>query len=329
MYKKELYALLASILIVFIFIFSRTGYSQEKLCLAVSSTNDKVRIAYKYDYSSDIWIDFKKVGINSIMGIESLHLASNKGHSVNPDLDRPSNLLLKSTTDWVGPYIVKSNSIKNNKKPSFTGGWHGSNGNSTGNSTARTLSLKVFTDKKQTDFNKTISCNKVNIDVVNLIAGYNTLSLKGKNREILKETVHYTITKGRIDVLVETQALDDVTIIKYYGLQTQNSAWKGKIYYIGGNNKEGFSSTKNSSSGFKRYYPNVSQFQIFSQLGTHKITAWIDRKYGIGNMELVKVDVPCAFTLSYGKSYFNLINGYSKLLKKGEKISWCGGYMLD
>ena len=46
---------------------------------------------------------------------------------------------------------------------------------------------------------------------------------------------------------------------------------------------------------------------------------------GLGNFNYCLVK-PQAFNLSYGKTYFNLINGRECVLGKGESVGWSGRY---
>jgi hypothetical protein len=296
----------------------------------VYKSQNFLRISSKYSKSNDLWIQFNKIGINNIFGISSLYLANNTNPSVNPNLTRESQVFLKAFTDWIGPYKVKSNNSAMADNRIFTGGWHSIKKNNIKIPTAKTLNYTITADGKAIQLDQVTYCNKVKIDVVNLIQGFNSLNRDGDKKYILKETINYTIFCNNVDVSVKIEALEDITILKYYGLQTQNTPWEGKIQYI--NSQYGnkvIDYTFPSNSGAKKDYPNAKEYNLFSISGNDKLKAWIDSKYGIGKMQYVSDSLPCAFTPATNKSYFNLINGISVSLKKYSKLYWRGGYIFS
>ncbi len=282
----------------------------------VYKSNGLVSVAFKYDKDHSMWIDFKPGGVNSIFGINKISIKGTGTNNKEKVLENNEEVLMNSTTDWIGPYMVKSNSDGNSNKAAFTGGWHGFNGDGTGAPTAKTISISVLADHKKVEKNKNILCSKVEITVVNLIQAYNTKSSDGKGRPVLKETVYYNITGNTIDVENRIEALESITIEKYYGLQTQNSSWRDTVTYGDGDAINGYI----NSSGQK-----ISQYTLKGN--GNALTAWIDNKYDLGKGEYVKSQTS-AFTVAYGKSYFNLINGVDVHLEKGSVVKWKGGYIF-
>ncbi|MCX8131259.1 MAG: hypothetical protein N3I35_14320 [Clostridia bacterium] len=292
---------------------------------------EKLLFVFKYNETDDMWIEFKKCGINSIMSISAIYLAPNMKTGVDPDFSRKTVTFMKAYTDFIGPYIVSAKNNGDSGSPSFTGGWHGSNGNETGNPTARTISVKVKTDSSYQAVEGVIPCYTAEIHVTNLIQGYNT---KQQHREILLENVYYGINNGRIDVRVETEALEDVSIQKYYGLQIQNNPWNQNISFR-------IEKTKTTSENMlltkiehaNRYYPTAEKLIINATYGKHRLEVWIDPTYGMGKMKYISGDKPYAFsfkpTKGSGKSYFNLINGLEFSLPKDCKMYWHGGYVFS
>ncbi len=289
----------------------------------VYKSNGLISVAFKYDTDLSMWIDFKSGGVNSIFGISKISIKGTGRNSKDKvlknnekELKNNEKVLMNSTTDWIGPYMVKSNSDGNSNKAAFTGGWHGFNGDGTGAPTAKTISVSVLADDKKVEKNKTILCDKVRITVVNLVQGYNTKSSDGKGRPVLKETVYYNIEGNKIDVETGIEALESITIEKYYGLQTQNSSWRDTVTYGDGKAINGYI----NSTGQK-----ISQYTLKGN--GNVLTAWIDNEYELGKGEYVKGQAS-AFTAAYGKSYFNLINGVNVHLEKGSVVNWKGGYIF-
>jgi hypothetical protein len=57
-----------------------------------------------------------------------------------------------------------------------------------------------------------------------------------------------------------------------------------------------------------------------------KLVLNLEEGLGLGNLG---VGTPRAFSASYRKSYFNLVNGIDLNLKKGEKVFWKGAWFWD
>jgi hypothetical protein len=83
-----------------------------------------------------------------LFSLSSLYLANNSNLSLNPNSKNNSHILLKSSSDWVGPYIVKSNFSSSSKNIFFTGGWHSVFKNNIEAPTAKTLSYTITADGK-------------------------------------------------------------------------------------------------------------------------------------------------------------------------------------
>ena len=60
----------------------------------------------------------------------------------------------QSCTDYVGPYIVKDLLGQEDQQIRFTGGWHGKNGDSTGDRTGKTRSYKIYAGQKIVENNQ-------------------------------------------------------------------------------------------------------------------------------------------------------------------------------
>lgn len=286
-------------------------------------------VAHKYADRADLWIVFDHYGANRLYSFAQWRIAVNEGERVDPDLYRPSDVLQDAISDWIGPYIVMANEQgTGNDAQHFTGGVHAYEGNDKGSATARTVSSRVWADGRELKEDGQIeSDDSVSIQVINRIQGSNTKRADGSGREILQETVHYTIAGGHVQVSVETEALEDVTISRYYGLQTVNMAWNDKIRYYAGDDIAAIHPVKSySDSGLLSQSPNVDRFLLNSGDERHLLYVWLDRSYGLGTMENVAKHRPAAFTFEYGKSYFLQIMDTELVVPKGKTVSWRGGY---
>ncbi|WHH60389.1 hypothetical protein [Petroclostridium sp. X23] len=285
---------------------------------------NKVQIIHKYSEGYDMWLDFERGGVNSILGIGNIYLAPNDQSTIRTSLSKTAKILSLSCTDWTSPYVVKD-MAKPNKTPNFTGGWHGYNGDGTGRPTARTAQYEVVADGEPLQANKEKFCETAEIKVVNLIEGYNTKDLPENEKYVLKETVHYLIVNGQINIDVEIEALKDIAIERYYGIQTVNYGWRDIVAYADSSVYQGQLS---SDSGAIKDMPNIDSITIKNTKDGHYLKAWINKSYDLGSQQYVNSSLPGVFTESYGKSYFNIVNGSTLMMKTGDKHYLRGGYLL-
>lgn len=303
----------------------------------VSLNNDVIKIGNKYNATQDLIITFAKGGINQLMGIGGVSLAGNTDSKVNSDPNRSATVLQSAQSDWIGPYILKANANGDATPSNFTGGWHGTTGSGTGNPTARMVSYHVYADGVEVTDGQVIGCNRVDIIVVNMIQGCNTMNLD--QREIMQETVHYSIQKGAIEVITEMYApIETIIIQKMYGIQTcQDGYGAGTIHFRKGDSTARKSIQAAVNSGAISTYPNVDRYCIRSADNEHNLIAWLDQTLDLGTtaQQAANVDAanPGALVSWYNpgsKAYFSLINGAGKYIgmAAGVRRYYRGGYVF-
>lgn len=255
---------------------------------------------------------FEKVGINGLMSIKSIsqiNLLTSITTSTN------------SNSDWIGPYMVKEQDEQDetSEEARFTGGWHGSNGDGTGEPTAHTVNVKVFADGEELSSFFSGEAKVITLIVTNHIESYN------KGNEVLEEVVTYQIYNNRIDVNVKITALKDIEILRYYGLQSLNKSYDQNIeyFYLDGTSKKS-EKHQYSDSGYEKI---IYSFEL-SSYNEAKLYAWLNPTCDLAQFDYLEEDQPYVFTMSYGKTYFNLVNGIILKLDEGESISWSGGYVI-
>lgn len=280
--------------------------------------NDNIHVSYRYKTNTDMHIVIGKCGINNMLNIKAIYLVKNDSGEVSPWATKRSTLFMNSCTDWIGPYMIKSLVHNDGGSCAFTGGWHGGNGDGTGTATGKTDNISVKVNGVEIQKNKVYE-GDVEITATNYIQAYNTKKL---GIYVLKEVVNYKVTPFKISVGLESTALEDTLLQRYYGLQTQNYSWKGKIVYGNG-----------ISSAYGKYSDGgpvkdkiVDTYTLFSPDGYHKLIAWLDTSYGLGTFENLDRSLPTVFTETYKKTYFNLINGIYRKIEKGNSIGWKGSY---
>ncbi len=267
-------------------------------------------------------ISFYPCGVNELFAIAKVsYFASrtdyNQGKTSNE---------FSSCTDWVGPYFVcSSSSVNTGIQQKFTGGWHGSNGDGTGTPTAGTSKTRFVIDGKETGGNFEQNCNQIDLYVTNLIHGYD---YSKTNVDLLKESVHYLITPNRkIEVEVKIEALDDAVIQRYYGLQSQNFSLFNQVNYLASQqivNTEAINTDSRCKTN-----EGVNTILLNSSKNQHQLRVVLNTSEGLGASNNIGNGIPKAFSSSYGKSYFNLINGIDLPIIKGEEVFWKGSYIWD
>ena len=163
--------------------------------------------------------------------------------------------------------------------------------------------------------------NEVKIIVKNRVNGYNTCKVDGTGRDILEETVTYTITQGRIDVTNVIEALENIEIVELYGIQTENKVtWADNVTFY-----SDISKTFDFSSN-QDFYSKCDRFTVKG--GENYLTAFM-KNTGLGNRNYVDVSSFYAWSRTYGKAYFNLVKNKVLALETGQKTYYQGGYIFS
>jgi len=306
-------------------IFAQGQKDKEKMTTEASMTiknnEGHIQIGF-FGNNKNIQISFYPCGVNKLFAIAKVSYFACRVDYLH---GKTSNEF-SSVTDWVGPYFVCStSSVLSGVPQKFTGGWHGSNGDGTGNPTAKTSEVSLVVDEEKTSGNFERNCKKVDLYVTNLVHGYDYMLT---NKDLLKETVRYTINPDRqIDVHVKIEALEDLVIQRYYGLQSQNFNIFDSISYMAGQrviNAAAINANSNCQTNER-----VNTICLTDKEQKHQLKLVLNIETGLGVPGSLGEGKPKAFSASYGKSYFNLVNGKDLPMKKGEEVFWQGSYFWD
>jgi len=300
--------------------YQESTIPEQKLLDVKVDRNDEgsltTTVFFEYGLNNEFGITFQPSGPNRLTGLDAIYT-----------IDRESGQreeILKSCTDWIGPLIVKKLDSTNLAPVMFTGGWHTVLNETEEMKTAVPISTEVQVDGRIVQNSYLGRGDVVKILVINDIYGYNS-DFSNVNDAVIREQVEYTITANKIDVQVSLTALQNVEIEKYYGLQSQNSAWKGELIYKSsqGEYELKVDSSINSDSLLVDKY-GVDTVVVRND--EHTLRMWLDTGYGLGQLMYKSGDTPRSFTRDYGKSYFNLINGTNVVLSKNDTLTWRGTY---
>lgn len=152
--------------------------------------------------------------------------------------DKQGNLIRQFSSDWQGPYIVAAKHNIDGDAVGlgreYTGGNHayGDRGLS-GTPTAYTDSIKVFVDGIEiTDTNVHEWTDKVEVRWSNYVQAWNTKKEDGTGRAVLKENPTWIFDNyNTIEVSNFIEALEDINIYLYYGIQMQGQ-WMDQGIFI-------------------------------------------------------------------------------------------------
>ena len=193
----------------------------------VSKTQDTIFVYTKgYAIGEDLCCRMMNRNINGIWDFFDWQRIPNTTDIVASTFDGHILINGGTGTDYISAYTVAAvnNADGDSQVINPTGGWHGYN-SLTANvtATARTIMLKVFADGKEVGENESAYCNDVKIMFVNNVQGWNTQKADGTGREILQQKCTIIFNKFDINIEIETTALEDVKLIKHYGLNAQNN----------------------------------------------------------------------------------------------------------
>ena len=175
-------------------------------------------------------IDFDELGINKIFHPRRIYFLDKVNGGLNPSFTG-ATLIKSINTDWISPYGLAAINNPLNSNSFTVGGNHGTN-SSSGFAIARNISISMYTDNKLVGDRQAIYAKeKVVIEVLNYIAAPNVIDLTtGAKRDSVAE---YTITPKNINVSVTLEALEEVDLKYYLGIQAEKDGpWYKYLYYM-------------------------------------------------------------------------------------------------
>ena len=281
---------------------------------------------FHYTDTLDMIILFKNCGQSSLLQLYNIYTCSREG--VFGDFEKASTVIKTSYSDWVGPFkVLAKNNIDGDSLDNITltGGWNGYNGDHTGSKTATLESISVYVDNKELLNDSTLGGYEFKLIVKNLVQASNTKKSNGTGRNVLRETITYTLKgDGKIEVSNRIEALEDITIKEYYGIQVDNAGkYTTNLIYLNDVSKKVTFDTYNSN-GTK----DLPCRKFIGVDGSDYVTAYMEDE-GLGRFNYVAKGQATAWNSSYKKSYFNLVKGIDLVLAEGESTYWKGGYIFS
>lgn len=286
----------------------------------VSKNNTDISITYKYDNNNDMRVTFGKRGGNNIFDLKNILKIPNTSEIVTSI--QTGNSFYNAITDTFGPYIVEAINNIDGDNPSasghFTGGNHNYNNSGNGQYTAtgRTTDIIVkvngFIKDEISEY-----VDRIDIYWTNYIQGYNTKKVDGSGREILKETYHMWFDGEKFNIENFIEALEEIKINLYYGMQLSYGAWNDGVLYL----NSSIRGWQPGSGGHYGYNKKCNKVRFKKGNDYAEMLMSYD---GIGDKELSDTNYG-AVTFNYGKSYFYPLN-IPTTLQTGEVLTFNGYY---
>ncbi|MBG9839818.1 MULTISPECIES: hypothetical protein [Bacillus cereus group] len=301
--------------------------------LVCKKSGRSIKVKFKYSQDQQMVLDFDKLGINEITHLKRIYKKVVSPNVIDTNFLEDS-LWVDITTDWISPYMMAvKNNIVNDSGPSAAGGNHGTDSGS-GFPTARHVKTTVYCDGKIVNDGEVVfATEKVVIVAEHMVFSKNAIDLTtGANRDTMKEIVTYTITPRHMKVSTFIQALEDVDITWYFGIQSTRDGWNNEIYFmeeLDPTLQVIYKMTDNlrHDSG-KKTNSKVNRAVMIK--GSDVLSPYYENAYGIGYSHIGDND-----TIMYlregssGKFYAHLVkNGQTLSLKQGESSYYAGGYIF-
>lgn len=280
----------------------------KSIYLSYTSDGD-IKLNQKYSNHSDIQYCIKRCGVNQLYQLHSFGFIANTDKSVS---NLNPSTYINSNTDWIGPYIISSKDGATYGSGGFTGGWHGSNGDQTGQPTAKHISMSIYADNALLDgaFNGYVG--EVRVVVTNQIMAGNTLDnpISGASGYYcIEEEVTYLFKNGRIYVAVKIKALHNFNVRTYYGMQA--AGFYKDAVFVGDIITNGTKSSNKTHGVFVRDDKGNGLLMCLNPVG-------------LGCFEYADTAKFCF--VSGAKSYFSLIGGKLLQMQTGDMVYWSGWY---
>ncbi|MFD1450827.1 hypothetical protein [Oceanobacillus sojae] len=315
------------------YIYRASNYTEQQainslplVCERVSGFN--INIKFAYSANQNMIINFGELGINKIIHLNEIYLQDRDTASLGADFENKT-VLYRATSDWISPHRIRAINNGNSNGYLTTGGNHGTDGGGGYPTAEKATAVGVYADNNEVRNGDVVYVkDNIVIQTTNYVCGMNTVDLNsGNRRDILKEVVTYTITPKNIAVTVEFEALEDIEIRDYSGLQAQQGAWNGSLYYMEDTGKPVKFDISGSESGDSSTKVNGNPDRWVMKKGSDVVVAYYDTSVGIGDREYVGTDQNLFWhsgTKVYGKLIYDGSN-YIRL-NQGDSFYWSGGY---
>jgi len=235
------------------------GYLAVTSYRGASLTNPKPRIKK---------VDYKTSKYKVIKNTSSFRIMTKAGNYFDFQRQLPNNIYqldgwkvgsneYYTTTDLIGPYIVRAVNNANGDRTDqfpFTGGTHGYDGGGTGTPTAELISFELYLDGQAISENGTYFCDSVQFKFKNGVQATNTCLEAGGGRVVLNEETTWIVKDDTLEVFQVIIPLEEIIVERYYGMQlapyTKYKIMGDKVAFVENNSTVNYKYRPNEISGY-------------------------------------------------------------------------------
>lgn len=288
----------------------------------VKNSDTNFDIVYHYSETENMMIKFSPIGVNNLF---APHYLYKRNATKNEPVFSGYTAFDTIGTDWVSPYQGIIENDPSVASGITVGGNHGTNGSS-GFPTAQRISIVAYADGKETELNKIYGCKEVKIIVKSNIAASNTINLEtGEFDPAMIETIVWTVTKNNFEVCVYLEAIKNISIKGYTGLQ-MTTGFNPAVYFNDGTGQKSVTGTRIDAVSYPTFSGNRSV--IIDTVNGDLRIVYTNRQVGIGDLSHITSGNPVAYVSTNKKLYQHLVNTIPLDLQAGETACYSGGYTL-
>lgn len=230
-------------------------------------------------------------------------------------------------TDWLPPLRLRQKNTAHPDKPFFTGGNHGSNGDASGDRTAKCTIFHILIDGIPIQEGDKGYCSSITFFIANELMAMNTVRQK---EYVAEQSFVCSFTAGCMSLshVMRNLSNKDLVVDRDYGPQMVAKGFDERLLILDGKNTHFQSFSGELNSGIKEVHPRA--WAAIAQSRNGQQVSWIDRDYGIADGSCVSPDT---FLIkgsgkSTGKKIYHaaICGDDAFTLLPGQSYKWRGGY---
>lgn len=296
-----------------------------------SISGSEIVVVSKYSRKQDIAVTLKKRGVNQIFDFYDIAMIENTQQQISTALESRTTLYSPCGigTDWHGAFSMQAVENIDGDLPlcnHFTGGNHGydNTGSLDASATGRTFCYAFYADGYPVDAG-TGWCNALRLTWSNLVQGQNTIKKDGSGREIMRENHVLTFNGREWTSYTELIPLEKLRMKRFYGpMCSMSDTYYPYVRFVGGVNRGLLG--KGADCGNR----DCNRIEVMGS--EHKLIMELDPLLDLGKREMY-VGNKGAFSATYGKAYFSLLNEQSeealRIWKPGELYAFRGKFIFE
>ncbi|EKF39959.1 hypothetical protein NA8A_23342 [Nitratireductor indicus C115] len=283
----------------------------------IDPLNETASLIWSHGDDEMLRLRLGHVGKNDLFNIAGYDRAS-----TGPIPSAVWSAIVDTETDFFPPLIFHSTEavVDEGAVQIYTGGNHGSDGNSGGSITASPLSWSCEIDGRALGEYFEGAAQRVVFRFTNQVMAWNTWSLP---RYALRQHFTVIVTPGSLEFWAEVEALENITVQTDNGLQLLKNGYETVAFY------EGDTAVRRPiaddwNAGPRSAAPNAWAGVLASPTNGY-MASWMDRAYEAGDGRNLDPESPFIRTTP-GKIYHAIVAAHATPMAPGAFYRYHGGY---